>query len=149
MGEVDVPLFCLALLPHDVDFVAGLDLGLAFVVENLGQRQHAFGLRADINHDVGGSELQHRAFEDVVLAGLLFFHFGGESFESGGKVIVGGGDRRFVFCGWDRRGWLRNVRRLRRTHIGSRAGFVFGLNRGRGVKVSGGVVVVQAHCLFW
>ena len=69
------------------------------MVEHFGQRQHAFGFRADIDHNMSRGQLQHRAFKDVVLAGLLFLHFGGESFQSGGKVIVGGVERRFVFCG--------------------------------------------------
>ena len=81
MGKVDVALFSLALLAHHVDFIAGLDLGFAFVVEHFGQGQHAFGLRANVNYNVSGSELQHRAFEDPVLTSLLLFYFGGERFK--------------------------------------------------------------------
>ena len=33
--EVDVALFGLALVAHDVDFVARLELGLALVIEHL------------------------------------------------------------------------------------------------------------------
>ena len=54
MREVDIPLFRLALLPEHIDRVAGLELGLAFVIQNLRDWQHAFRLRADIHHHMGG-----------------------------------------------------------------------------------------------
>ena len=54
VGEIDVALFGVALLAHDVDFVAGLDVDVAFVVLELGHRYDAFGLVADVDDDVLG-----------------------------------------------------------------------------------------------
>ncbi len=51
--EVDVAFFGLALVAHDVDFIAGLELGIALMIEHLRKRQHAFRLGADIDHHVG------------------------------------------------------------------------------------------------
>ena len=48
--KVDVAFLGLALVAHHVDFVAGLELGLALVIEHFGERQHAFGLGADVDH---------------------------------------------------------------------------------------------------
>ena len=51
--EVDVAFLGLALVAHHVDLVAGLELGLALVIEHFRQRQHAFRLGADIDDHVG------------------------------------------------------------------------------------------------
>ncbi len=45
MRQVDVALFRLPLLPHHFNFVARLHLRLAFVIQHLRKRQHAFRLR--------------------------------------------------------------------------------------------------------
>ena len=50
--EVDVAFLGLALVAHHVDFVAGLYLGLALVIEHFGERQHAFRLGANVDHHV-------------------------------------------------------------------------------------------------
>ena len=76
--EVDVAFFGLSLVAHDVNFVAGLELGLALVVEHFGQRQHAFRLGADIDDDVRRRQLEHRALDDAVFADGLF-GLGGEA----------------------------------------------------------------------
>src|SRR3954451_1283645 len=55
--QVDVAFFSLALRAHDFDLVAGLELGLALVIKNFSERQHAFRLRSDIDHDVSAGEL--------------------------------------------------------------------------------------------
>ena len=59
--EVDVALFGLALLPHHVDLVAGLELRLALVIENFRDRHHAFGFRSDIDDHVGRGQFHHAA----------------------------------------------------------------------------------------
>ena len=80
MGEVDVPFLGFTFVAHYIDFVTRLELGLAFVIQHFSQRQHAFGLRADVHDDVGRSKLQDGAFENIVLA-RGFFCFGGESLQ--------------------------------------------------------------------
>ena len=87
MGEIDVAFLGLPLIAHHIDFIAGLNLRLALMVKHFGQGQHALGLGANVNDDVSGSELQHSAFEDVVLAGLLFLYFRGERFKGGCEVF--------------------------------------------------------------
>src|SRR5258708_5734234 len=67
MREIDVAFFGLSLLAHHLNFVTRLHLRLAFLIEHLRQRQHAFRLGADVDHHVRGRELQHRAFDDAVL----------------------------------------------------------------------------------
>ena len=84
--EVDVALFGLALVAHHVDFVAGLELGLALVIENFGQRQHAFRLGADIDDHVRRGQLQHRALDHAIFTDGLF-GFGGEVLQDGGEVF--------------------------------------------------------------
>src|SRR5580658_2510332 len=98
--EVDVAFLGLALLAHHIDFVAGLELGLALVIEHFRQRQHAFRLGTDIDDHVGRGELQHRAFNDAVFTDR-FFGFGGEGLQHGGEVLGGGGlfFCSFVVCG--------------------------------------------------
>ncbi len=122
VGELGVTVFGLTLLAHDVDFVAGLEAGLALVIEDFGDGHHAFRLGADIDDDVGGRQLDHGAFDHVVIADR-FFGLGGEVFEGGGKVVAGGG-------GFGRGG--RN-RRGRRTLVTGRLGSGRSFNsRGRG-----------------
>src|ERR1700677_1973215 len=87
MREVDIALFRLALLAHHVDLVPGLELGIALVIENLGNRRHAFGLRSDIDDDVGRGELHDRSFYDVIVANR-FFGLVLEVVEGGGKVVA-------------------------------------------------------------
>ncbi len=88
VGEVDVAFLGLTLVAHHVDFVAGLEAGIAGVVQHFGERQHALGLGADIHHHVGGGDLQHGALDDVVFAGG-FFGLGSETLERGGEVFGG------------------------------------------------------------
>src|ERR1700691_353110 len=87
MREVDIALFRLALLAHHVDLVPGLELGIALVIENLGNRRHAFGLRSDIDDDVGRGELHDRSFYDVIVANR-FFGLVLEVVEGGGKIVA-------------------------------------------------------------
>ena len=91
--EVDVALFGFALAAHDVDVVAGLELGLALVIEHFRERQHAFRLRANIHDHVGGGQLENRALDDAIFADG-FFGLGGEGLERRGEILAGGG---FVF----------------------------------------------------
>ena len=88
MPSTGVALLGLALLDHDVDFLAGLDLYVALVVLDLGNRNQSLGLEADVNHDVGGGDLQDRALDDAVfMGGLLGRLFGGEVFQCGCEVV--------------------------------------------------------------
>src|ERR1700687_45823 len=87
MREVDVTLFGLALIPHYVDLVAGLELGLALGIENFRNRRHAFGFCADIDDDVGRGQLHHGAFDYMVVANR-FLGFGLEVLERGGEIIA-------------------------------------------------------------
>ena len=80
MREVDVALLRLSLVAHDIDLIAGLELGIALVIENFRQRQHAFRLGADIHDDVRAGQLQNRALDDAVFTHRLF-GFGGESLQ--------------------------------------------------------------------
>ena len=117
--EVDVALFGFALLAHDVDFVAGLELGLALVIENFGERHHAFGLRAVIDDDVGRGQLNDAAFDDVVFANS-FFGFGLEVVQGGGEIIARG-------CGRFGSGSLRIfVLRIHFRSFGNGGGLVRG-----------------------
>ena len=78
--QVDVALFGLALVAHDVDLIAGLELGIALVIENFRQRQHAFRLGADIHDHMRAGQLQNRALDDAVFTHRLF-GFGRERFQ--------------------------------------------------------------------
>ena len=90
MREVDVAFLSLALIAHDVDFVTGLEPGLALKVQNFRKRQHALGLSADVDDNVRAGELEHRAFKYFVLADR-FFAFCREIFQSRSKVFGSGG----------------------------------------------------------
>src|SRR5205807_8123208 len=87
MREVDVALFGLALVAHHVDFVTGLELGIALVIENLGNRRHAFRLRAYVYDDMGRGQLDDGALDYVVLA-YGFFGFSLEVLEGGSEIII-------------------------------------------------------------
>src|ERR1700678_129558 len=89
MREVDVSLFGLALLAHDIDFVAGLKLRIALVIEDLRNRRHAFGFRSDIDEDVGRGELHDGAFYHVIVADR-FFCLVLKVMERGGKIVAAG-----------------------------------------------------------
>src|ERR1700686_3516908 len=85
--QVDVALFGFALIPHYVDLIAGLELGLALVIENFRNRHHALGFRSDIDDDMGRGQLHHGAFDYVVVANrLLGFRL--EVLERGGEIIA-------------------------------------------------------------
>ena len=86
--EVDIALFGFALFAHYVDLVAGLELRLALVIENLRDRNHAFGLGSDIDDHMGRGQFHYAAFDDVVLADG-FLGFGLEALQGRGKVIAG------------------------------------------------------------
>ena len=70
------------------------------MVQNFGKRQHAFGLGADIHHDVCRRELQHGAANHAVFTDR-FFSFGGEGLEGGGEIFRGGS----VVLSWGWFGW--------------------------------------------
>ena len=77
-------------LDHDLDHVAGMQLGLAGVVGDLLQRNQAFGLQSQIDHHMLIRQLDHRARDDVVvkawrcsLGGLLAV----KGFQCGGKIL--------------------------------------------------------------
>ncbi len=149
--EVDVALFRLALVAHDVDFIARLETGLALVVQNFGERQHTFGLGADVDDDVRAGELQNRALDDTIFADG-FLGFGSEGFERCGKIFGGGGGHGwFLFL---RRSWSRSrtfrlrVRRIVRSALARcRALLGDSGNRSGGIVVVGGGVVGQGHSL--
>src|SRR5262249_19737793 len=86
--KVDVTFLGLALLAHDIDFLAGLKFGFTLVIENFSKRKHAFRLCADIDHDVGGSDLEDCALQYVVL-GHGLFALGRETFERTRKIVSG------------------------------------------------------------
>ena len=86
--QPDVSLLGFALIAHDIDFVAGLELWLALVVQNFREREHAFRLCADVDYHVRAGELQHRAFDDAVFADR-FFGLSGEGLERGGEILAG------------------------------------------------------------
>src|ERR1700728_2351996 len=94
--EVDITVFGLTLLAHDIDLVAGLELELALMVENFGNGHHAFGLRAVIDDDMGRGQLDDAAFDDVIFANR-FFGFSLEALESGGEIVARSGG---CFGGW-------------------------------------------------
>src|SRR5947207_15173298 len=94
---MEVSLFGLAFVSHYINVVAGLELGLAFMVQHFRKQQHAFGLGANVHDDVGRRELKHRALEHVVLARRLCC-LGGKAVEHGSKV-VGAGWSRLVAAG--------------------------------------------------
>ena len=87
--EIDVPLFSLTLVAHHVDLITGLELGLAVVVHDLGNGGHAFRLGPNIHHNVGRSELDHRAFQHMVVT-FEFFALSSEALERGSEVISRG-----------------------------------------------------------
>ena len=87
--EVGIAFFRLSLLAHHVDRVAGLELGLALVIHDFGDRHHAFGLRADIHDHVGRGQLDHGAMDHVVFA-RRFRGFGGEVLQRSGEVVAVG-----------------------------------------------------------
>src|SRR5208283_1341052 len=86
--EVDVALFGFTFVAHHVDLVAGLELWLALVIENFRNRRHAFGLRPDIDDDVGRGQFHHGTLDYVVVANR-FLGFGLEAVERGGEVVAG------------------------------------------------------------
>ena len=138
MGEIDITFLGFALLPHDVDLIAGLELGVALVIEHLGDRQHAFGFGANIDHDVSRRKLQHGAFEHVIFADR-FLALASEILQGGGEVVTGSG-RFFVLrlgsCCW-----------LGRDAVQGRAlGGIRGMLSyfsGRGIQAMGGIIVEQ------
>src|ERR1700685_926611 len=108
--EVDVAFLGLALVAHYVDFIARLESWLAFVVENLGQRQHAFRLGPDIDDHVGRRQLQDRSLDHAVFADS-FLGLAGEGLERRSEVVHRG-HRFFV-------GSRRRIRRFyRRRTVG-------------------------------
>ena len=84
--EVDVAFLRLAFVPHHVDFLAGLELRIPLVIEHFGDGQHSFRFRADVDDDVSGSELEHRAADHAVFANRLL-GFGGEGLERRREVF--------------------------------------------------------------
>src|SRR5947207_13728523 len=94
---MEVSLFGLAFVSHYINVVAGLELGLAFMVQHFRKQQHAFGLGANVHDDVGRRELEHRALEHVVLARRLCC-LGGKAVEHGSKVVTWW--RNWLFVTW-------------------------------------------------
>jgi hypothetical protein len=111
--EVDVAFFGFPFIPHHIDFVARLEAGFALVIQHLGERQHALGLGADVDHHVLVGKLKHGAFDDAVFADRLL-GFGGKGFECGceivrlsGRLVFGAGSRdRFIFSSGAGHGWF-------------------------------------------
>ena len=154
--EVDVAFLGFPLAAHDVDRIAGLELGLALVVEHFRQRQHAFRFRANIHDHVGGGQLQDRTLDHAIFADGLF-GLAGEGLESRGEILVGGG---FVFRRGRARGGSLGLGLLaggllrlllfgsrlfgsllfRSLLFGSRGFFCHDVGVGIGVMVGGGVV---------
>ena len=97
--KVDVAFLAFALHPHHVNFVTRVELGVALVVQHLGDGQHALGLGADIHNDMRGSQLEHRTLEHVIFADR-FFALGGERLQSGGEVFAAGADGGLLFRSW-------------------------------------------------
>src|SRR5579864_1187901 len=70
--EVDVALFGFAFFAHHVDFIAGLELRIAFVIKHFGKRQHAFRLGADVDDDMRAGQLQNGALDNAIVTDGLF-----------------------------------------------------------------------------
>ena len=91
VGEANGAIGADAAIHHDRDFVAGLELDRAGVVLHLGDRYHAFGLGAEIDHDMGRGDLDHGALNEAVRG--VFFWLGSSRvlvvFEGGGEVFGG------------------------------------------------------------
>ena len=87
--EVNVALFNFALVAHDVDLIARLELWVALVIEDFREREHPFRLGADVDNDVSSGEFKHRTLDDAVFADRLF-GFGCEGFKRGGEIFSGG-----------------------------------------------------------
>src|SRR5262249_22479857 len=66
MRKKDRAFFVLTALHHHFNFLAGLELDVALGVSDFSDRHQAFGLEADVYDDVGGSNLDDGAFEDIV-----------------------------------------------------------------------------------
>ena len=63
--EDDVAVAVFGALEQHVDDVAGLDRDLAVLVEELVDRDDAFGLVADVHDDFRRRDLEHRALDDL------------------------------------------------------------------------------------
>ena len=64
--QIDVTLFRVTRLAHHRDFIAALQRYIALVVLELRYRNHAFGLVADVDHDVLRRDLQDGAGDDLI-----------------------------------------------------------------------------------
>src|ERR1700685_819061 len=84
--EVDVAFLSFTLIAHYINFVAGLESGLALKIQHLGQGQHAFGLGADVHDNMRTGAFQDGAFEDFALAASLFT-FRGEALQRRSEVL--------------------------------------------------------------
>ena len=69
MRKKDRAFFVLAALHHDFDFLARLELDVALRVSDFGDGHQAFRFEAYVHHDVGRSDLDDGAFEDIVFTG--------------------------------------------------------------------------------
>src|SRR5581483_114456 len=87
MRKVNVAFLSRTLVAHYVDFVTGLELGIAFVIQHFGNGQHPLRLGADVHDDMRRSNLQHRALYYLVFADR-FFALGSEVLERGREVFV-------------------------------------------------------------
>src|SRR5882724_2486586 len=92
VGEANGAVGADAAVDHDRDFVAGLELDCAGVILHFGDGDHAFGLGAEIDDHVSGSDLDDGAFDEAISG--AFFRLGGGRvfviFEGRGEVFGGG-----------------------------------------------------------
>ena len=66
MRELGIAFLGLAMLHHDQDLVAGLELGIAGGIEGLSDGHQPFRLAANIHHDVVGCEFYNGADDNLV-----------------------------------------------------------------------------------
>src|ERR1700733_215476 len=133
--KADVPLLGFALIAHDIDFVARLELWLALVVENFRKREHAFRFCPDVYYYVRCRQLQHGAFDHAIFADRLL-GFSREAFEHRGEILVGRRCVRRVAAG----GRLGGFRQML---FSCRFGFCD--NGGGGIGMGGGSFVEQGY----
>ena len=86
MREKDSAFLILAPLHHDFNFIAGLELDIAFSVSHFGNGNQSFGFKANVYNDVGCSDLHDAAFENIVFTGRRF-GFKGVRLKCGCEIV--------------------------------------------------------------
>src|SRR5579859_6108501 len=134
--------FVLAALHHDFNFLARLELHVAAGVSDFSDGHQAFGFEADIDYDMGGSDLDDGAFEDIVFTGRRL-SFKGVRFECCGEIF---GHVSFFFMSYTRAGLLS---RFGLSVIPGHSGYVVvGLQRiGGAVGFSFEVAIIATGCV--